>query len=125
MWICPNCKESIEDQFDSCWKCAGKEQQSRGHDEPASIYPVISFLTIIVCSFLIPMCWHSLHHGGGYFDVVGAMIGIVVSGISIGAFFRCPWRNWSAKLLTLLLLVPALYYGVFTVGSFSLHELGY
>ena len=23
MWICPKCKESIEDQFDSCWKCAG------------------------------------------------------------------------------------------------------
>jgi hypothetical protein len=23
MWKCPKCNESIEDQFDSCWKCAG------------------------------------------------------------------------------------------------------
>ena len=26
MWTCPKCKESIEDQFDSCWKCAGEVQ---------------------------------------------------------------------------------------------------
>lgn len=71
------------------------------------------------------MCWHSQHLGGGYFDVAGAMIGIAVSGVSIGGFVRCPWRNWFAKLLTLLLLVPTLYFGVLTVGSFSLHVLGY
>ena len=23
MWTCPKCGERIEDQFDSCWKCAG------------------------------------------------------------------------------------------------------
>jgi hypothetical protein len=22
MWTCPKCKEQIDDQFDSCWKCA-------------------------------------------------------------------------------------------------------
>jgi hypothetical protein len=22
MWTCPKCQERIEDQFDSCWKCA-------------------------------------------------------------------------------------------------------
>jgi peptidoglycan/LPS O-acetylase OafA/YrhL len=26
MWKCPKCNENIEDQFDSCWKCAGPEQ---------------------------------------------------------------------------------------------------
>jgi hypothetical protein len=26
MWTCPRCKESIEDQFDSCWKCAGRAE---------------------------------------------------------------------------------------------------
>ncbi len=26
MWTCPRCKESIEDQFDSCWKCAREAQ---------------------------------------------------------------------------------------------------
>lgn len=24
MWICDKCGEKIEDQFDSCWKCAGE-----------------------------------------------------------------------------------------------------
>jgi hypothetical protein len=24
MWNCPECGESLEDQFDSCWRCAGK-----------------------------------------------------------------------------------------------------
>jgi len=24
MWSCPECGEKIEDQFDSCWKCAGR-----------------------------------------------------------------------------------------------------
>jgi hypothetical protein len=27
MWTCPKCKESIEDQFDGCWKCAGEAQK--------------------------------------------------------------------------------------------------
>src|SRR5690242_2491810 len=26
MWTCPSCKEQIEDQFDSCWRCAGTTQ---------------------------------------------------------------------------------------------------
>jgi hypothetical protein len=26
MWSCPKCGEEIEDQFDSCWKCAGAMQ---------------------------------------------------------------------------------------------------
>lgn len=25
MWICPKCGERLEDQFKSCWKCAGRE----------------------------------------------------------------------------------------------------
>lgn len=23
MWTCPKCREQHDDQFDSCWKCAG------------------------------------------------------------------------------------------------------
>ena len=26
MWTCPKCKESIEDHFDSCWRCAQEPQ---------------------------------------------------------------------------------------------------
>ena len=28
MWTCPKCGEKIEDQFDSCWKCAAKPAQT-------------------------------------------------------------------------------------------------
>lgn len=24
MWICPKCGERLDDQFESCWKCAGR-----------------------------------------------------------------------------------------------------
>ena len=30
MWTCPNCKELLDDQFDSCWKCAGTAQPAPG-----------------------------------------------------------------------------------------------
>lgn len=26
MWTCPKCSEEIEDQFDSCWKCAPRPE---------------------------------------------------------------------------------------------------
>jgi hypothetical protein len=26
MWTCPKCKEQINDEFDSCWKCAGSAE---------------------------------------------------------------------------------------------------
>ena len=28
MWICPKCREVIEDQFDSCWRCAGEGEKT-------------------------------------------------------------------------------------------------
>ena len=28
MWTCPKCGETIEEQFDSCWKCAGHSSQA-------------------------------------------------------------------------------------------------
>ncbi len=28
MWTCPKCGEKIEDQFDSCWKCAARSEQT-------------------------------------------------------------------------------------------------
>jgi primosomal protein N' len=29
MWTCKQCGEQIEDQFDSCWKCAGQTADSK------------------------------------------------------------------------------------------------
>jgi len=37
MWICNNCKEEIEDQFEKCWKCGdaktGTEKTIKSSDE--------------------------------------------------------------------------------------------
>ena len=44
MWVCSKCGEQIEDQFDSCWKCAGAESQEPGlgNDEPTGA-PRVTF----------------------------------------------------------------------------------
>jgi hypothetical protein len=36
MWTCPQCKERIEDQFDSCWQCAGEAQEAVSPLSPAA-----------------------------------------------------------------------------------------
>src|SRR5262249_7970274 len=125
MWTCPECKETIEDQFDSCWKCAGVQQPPTPMRDLAWMYPVISFAVLIALNPFIGACWHSPHHAAGYFDFGGAVIGIVMSVVGTWAFFGCPLRHWFAKVLTLLSLVAALYCGVLTVGSFFIHALGY
>lgn len=74
--------------------------------------------------FFVGVFWHSPHHAAGYFGFGGAVIGVIVSAVGTWAFFRCPLRHWFAKILTLFLLVAAMYYGVITVGSFFIHVLG-
>jgi len=92
MWICPKCKESIEDQFDSCWKCAGAEL----HEPPPNdsllvwIYPAISLLSLFGIGALAGFFWRSPHHAGGYFSFGGAVFGIIVSAICIWMFFLLP-----------------------------------
>jgi hypothetical protein len=125
MWICPKCKESIEDQFDSCWKCAGVQQQPMPINDLAWMYPVISLAALIGLGSFIGAFCHSPHQAGGYFGFGGAAIGVIVSAVGIWAFFGCPLHHWIPKVLTLLFLVAALFYGVITVGSFFIHVLGY
>lgn len=129
MWTCPKCKENIDDQFDSCWKCAGAELREPPPNDLATvwIYPVISFVSLFGLNFILGLFWHSPRHapGDGHFDFGGALAGVVMSAIGIWAFFRCPLRHWVPKLLTLLLLIAALFYGVITIGSFIIHVIGY
>ncbi|MDR3457738.1 MAG: hypothetical protein P4N60_09855 [Verrucomicrobiae bacterium] len=125
MWTCPKCHERIEDQFDSCWQCAGTAQPSTPAQDLAWLYPVISFAAWLGLGSYIGLFWHSPHHAGGYFGLGGAVLGTIVSAICLWAFWSCPWHRWFAKLLTLLFMVPALSYGILTVGSFYMHLLGY
>jgi hypothetical protein len=45
MWTCPKCKERIEDQFDSCWKCAGDAQKLLS---PAQLTSSMKALVVIL-----------------------------------------------------------------------------
>ena len=127
MWICPKCKENIEDQFDSCWKCAGAELR----EQPANdlvlvwLYPTVSLLVLLGAVSLSSLFCRSYHHGDGYFGFGGAVFGIIVSAICIWMFFSCPLRHWFLKLLTLIFMIPALWFGLFAVGSFIYHVFGY
>jgi len=34
MWTCLECGEQMEDQFDSCWKCAGRAREKKPGRSP-------------------------------------------------------------------------------------------
>ena len=127
MWICPKCKESIEDQFDSCWKCSGTELRDPPSNDSVLVwlYPAVSLLVLLGAGSLSGFFWLSYHHSGGYFSLGGAVFGITVSAICIRMFFSCPLRHWFVKLVTLLFMIPALCFGLFAVGSFIYHVFGY
>lgn len=66
MWICPDCGEKLEDQFDSCWKCADKiaapaatntTTMKRRKGCLAAIIGVIVFVF-----FVIPLGWKLTSH---------------------------------------------------------------
>ncbi len=114
MWICPKCSENVEDQFDSCWRCAGEIPPPT--KEIAWLYPMVSFASYILFSGSAVL---SLPCGPG-----GACLGLIGSVISVWAFLACPIRHWFAKSLTFMFLVGGLYLGFATVGSFVFHALG-
>ena len=48
MWICPKCKEQIEDGFDSCWKCAGAPSQSALQPKAKRPLEQLEFICILL-----------------------------------------------------------------------------
>src|SRR5439155_24755284 len=64
MWTCPKCSEAIEDQFDSCWKCAGPAEPSppsKGWSRRAKICcglgVAFELLLILLCAVLPRDSW--------------------------------------------------------------------
>jgi serine protease inhibitor len=63
MWTCPKCGENIEDQFDSCWKCAAQTEQTvpsplvsrRGR--LFFLLGIVFELVLILFCFLLPESW--------------------------------------------------------------------
>src|ERR1017187_6940051 len=66
MWTCPKCGEQIEDQFDSCWKCAAslkKRTPSPLFSRQRRLYflfGIVFELVLIALCFLLPESWLSV-----------------------------------------------------------------
>ena len=58
MWACPKCGEKIEDQFDSCWKCAAKTEQT---DSAVRRLSWSFFVMAAVMALLAPAVADCLH----------------------------------------------------------------
>ena len=63
MWTCPKCKESIEDQFDTCWKCTGEAQKAASPPERKKPLERLEFIFLML--FIIPPVIAFLHRKDG------------------------------------------------------------
>lgn len=63
MWICPKCKEGIEDEFDTCWKCAGAAQEATA--APQREKPLWRLEFICLMLFIIPPVIAFQHRNDG------------------------------------------------------------
>jgi serpin B len=72
MWTCPKCGEKIEDQFDTCWKCAAPPEQPA--PPVSAVRRCIRFFLLgllfeaflIALGFLMPECWLEVEIGNFY-----------------------------------------------------------
>src|SRR5215469_8579953 len=74
MWTCPKCGEAIEDQFDSCWKCAPAQSSSAA---ARAKLKTSDYLIAAGIAYLIP--WFSLILQSEYVYWRGA---VLVDGIT-------------------------------------------
>ena len=69
MWVCNKCGEEIEDQFDSCWKCAGPPDSIGLPMQESTRHSLKSTLFILL---MIPTTWMffgpvaAFHHMFGF-----------------------------------------------------------
>lgn len=63
MWHCPICGEKLEDQFDSCWKCAGSPKR-KGPPRPIApgirtffLFGILFEVALIAGAAFLPPCW--------------------------------------------------------------------
>lgn len=125
MWTCPKCKEIIEDQFDSCWKCAGDTCPETPTHDLVWLYPALSLASSMGFSSVMFLCFNPIpHHSDPYFSLGGATLGVAMSAVAILAFLSCPWRHWVAKIVTLVSMIGSLSLGIAAFGSFAMHVFG-
>ncbi len=52
MWTCPKCGEKLEDQFDSCWKCANNLEDIKRELPPTQHLSWVHYLGAALVSYL-------------------------------------------------------------------------
>ena len=63
MWTCPKCGEKIEDQFDSCWKCAAQPKRTASspllsqRGKRAFLLGILFEIVLILLCYLLPESW--------------------------------------------------------------------
>ena len=68
MWTCPKCNEPLEDEFDSCWKCAGKPDRI---GLPFGARAKETVRAILLAVGLIPTTWFFFGPIAGFHHMVG------------------------------------------------------
>jgi hypothetical protein len=120
MWTCENCHEAIEDQFDSCWKCAGLPDPigrplganpkpfKRRPDTPLVLW---MRCWIIACVLLLSAQFLLSGHGATVREVmqylprlIGAVCGLVLFVSSLFCFVR----DWRLACLGLAASIPSI-----------------
>ncbi len=91
MWTCSKCGEVIEDQFDSCWKCAGQPEPGSSAAPRISYVPA-RFVVAAALNLFLLMRLQDL----GRFSTSGAQVSKQFSLAAISAF-------------TLVVLVPTIW----------------
>jgi hypothetical protein len=110
MWTCPQCKETVEDQFDSCWKCAGqapelfrpKPDASQQERRRVLLLRLLSLEILpLIASLLLSACWQRLMSlfflltsMAIFANVFLSVFQGVVSGESGRVYERCKHGRW-------------------------------
>jgi hypothetical protein len=124
MWRCPKCNENIEDQFDSCWRCADPSQSSASAELPnqdkKDDSPVRSALSLAcpVCAVLLALCilLPAKHSSGsispdGLVAIVMSLLVLAPAGIILGVVGLVKER-WPLMAIAGIILSVFLLFGI-------------
>ncbi len=106
MWTCQKCNEQIEDQFDSCWNCAGEAAGITPQQHPP--LKLINYIFASIASCLMPVLVCFLHG----ISVLDSNYGIQRTPLYYGVKMFVEPIFWGLMIvpavITLILLVPFL-----------------
>ena len=106
MWICPKCGEALENQFRSCWKCAGLAEEPPKVQVPVPVrWP--EYFGALLLAYLIP--WLAVLLLDTLSVVCGSAPLVLEALIYRSIFTVMAWMAVPA-LITFLMLLPFVRY---------------